>query len=32
VPRVVEKAKPFFVEPRRWHEVRRSSGPVIRKH
>jgi hypothetical protein len=32
VPRVVEKAKPFFVEPRRWHEVRRSNGPATRKH
>jgi hypothetical protein len=24
--------KPFFVEPRRWHEVRRASGPGGRKH
>ena len=32
VTRVTEKAKPFFVEPRRWHELGRSSGPGSRKH
>lgn len=24
--------KPFFVEPRRWHEVQRLNGPGSRKH
>jgi hypothetical protein len=32
VMRVPEKAKPFFVEPRRWHEGSRFVGPSSRKH
>jgi hypothetical protein len=32
VSRVPDKAKPFFVEPRRWHEIGRSVGPANRKH
>jgi hypothetical protein len=24
--------KPFFIEPQRWHDVRRSNGPANRKH
>jgi hypothetical protein len=30
-PRRVEQT-PFFVEPPRWHAVRRSNGPGSRKH
>jgi hypothetical protein len=27
-----QEAKPFFVEPRRWHQVSRPLGPAGRKH
>jgi hypothetical protein len=33
VARRREEAKPFFVEPRRWHEEQRAPiGPAVRKH
>jgi len=32
VSRRNEKRKPFFVEPRSWHDVRRPSSPGSRKH
>jgi hypothetical protein len=32
VARRVEPPQPFYVEPPRWHEVRRPSGPARRKH
>jgi hypothetical protein len=32
VSRRVEDRKPFFAEPRSWHDPRRSTGPGIRKH
>jgi hypothetical protein len=31
VARRVEKQKPFFFEPRHWHEARRTVGPGIGK-
>ena len=32
VPRRREEIKPFFVEPRSWHEAPRAAGPGSRKH
>jgi hypothetical protein len=32
VSRRNEQRQPFFIEPRRWHEVQRSNGPRSRKH
>jgi hypothetical protein len=32
VARRREPSRPFFVEPRSWHEVQRAAGPGSRKH